>query len=258
MDKTTIPKEIRANYEEIFDLLDELKIKKAQTKINSLLKKHGTDPFLLWLKGYVFLYDGTDNFEEAIGCFNKAIEIDPDNAYAWEFKAIALRSLGRYEEAILCYDKSLEFDPMDYSAIYNKAVLLERIGKTDDALDYYSLATKIDPKNILAWESMADLLENLERYDEAEQSRSKIYEEYSSRVVEKDPLTPDEWVHKGETLEKLGKYLWANQCYEMALKMDENHQKARDLKYMLIAKHRLDTEAKKNIQRSMPIEKSFI
>jgi len=258
MDKTAIPKEIRDNYEEIFNLLDELKIKKAQNKINALIKKHKNDPFLLWLKGYIFLYDGTDNFEDAISSFDKAIEIDPDNAFAWEFKAIALRSLGRYEEAIICYDKSLEFDPMDYSAIYNKAVLLERIGKTSDALDYYSLATKIDPKNILAWESMADLLENLGRFDEAEQSRSKIYEEYSSRVVDKEPSTPDEWVHKGETLEKLGKYLWANQCYEMALKIDENHQKARDLKYMLIAKHRLDTEAKRNLQRSMPIEKSFI
>ncbi|NMC60355.1 MAG: tetratricopeptide repeat protein [Candidatus Methanofastidiosa archaeon] len=258
MDKAPIPPEIRDNYKEIFNLLDELKIKKAQTKINKLLKETKNDPFLFWLKGYIFLYDGTENFEDAIECFDKAIRIDPDNAFAWEFKAIALRSVGRYEEAIQCYEKSLEFNPLDYSAIYNKALLLERIGKTDEALDYYTLATKIDPKNNLAWESMADLLENLERFDEAEKCRSKIYKEYPSRIVENEPSTPEEWVHKGETLEKLGKYLWANQCYDMALKIDENHQKASDLKYMLMSKRRLEIEAKKNTQRHMPTEKSFI
>ena len=82
----------------------------------------------------------------------------------------------------------------------------------------------------------ATLLECLQRFDEAEECKSKIEKDYSARIVEKEPATPDEWVHKGETLEKLGKYLWANQCYDMALKIDENHQMARDLKYMLLSK----------------------
>ncbi|MEN6378966.1 MAG: tetratricopeptide repeat protein [Methanofastidiosum sp.] len=252
MKNTPTPQEIKENYEEIFNLLDDLKIKKAQVRINKLLKTNKNDPFLHWLKGYVFLYAGTDNFEDAINSFNRAIEIDPDNTFAWEFKAIALRSIGRYEEAIGCYDKSMELDPLDYSAIYNKALLLERLGKIEEALDFYSLATKIDPSNFLAWDSMANLLESLERFDEAEVCRGKIEKDYSSRIVEKEPLTPDEWVHKGETLEKLGKYLWANQCYDMALKIDQNHQAASDLKYMLLEKHRLDVGAKKGVQRAMP------
>ena len=151
----------------------------------------------------------------------------------------------------------MELDPLDYSAIYSRAVLLERLGKLEDALDYYSLATKIEPDNNLAWEGRATLLEGLERFDEAEECRSKIEKDYSARIVEKEPATPDEWVHKGETLEKLGKYLWANQCYDMALKIDENHQKASGLKYMLLEKHRVEVGARKSYLRSMPTPDKF-
>lgn len=248
---------IKAKYEKIFSLLDELKIQEAKERIEKLLKKSKGDSFLFWLKGYVLLYEGTDDLEEAIGSFNKAIEIDPDNAFAWEFKAIALRSLGRYEEAIECYDKSIEFDPLDYSAIFSRSVLLERLGKQEEALDYYSLATKIDSTNTLAWEAKANLLESMQRFDEAEECRSKIEKDYSARIVENEPKTPDEWVHKGETLEKLGKYLWANQCYDMALKIDANHQAARDLKYMLLQKHKFDSDARKNTFRSFINSEKF-
>lgn len=242
---------IKKKYEKIFSLLDELKIQEAKEKIEKLLNKNKKDPFLFWLKGYVLLYEGTNDLEEAIESFDKAIKIDPDNSFAWEFKAIALRSLGRYEEAIKCYDKSMELDPLDYSAIYSRAVLLERLGKVEESLDYYSLATKIEPENTLAWEGMANLLEDMQRFDEAEECRGRIEKGYSARIVENEPKTPEEWVHKGETLEKLGKYLWANQCYDMALKIDENHQVARDLKYMLIQKHKFETNAKKGNLKSL-------
>ncbi len=248
---------IKKKYEKIFSLLDDLKIEEAKVRIEKLLKRSKRDPFLFWLKGYVLLYEGTNDLEEAVSSFDKAIKIDPDNAFAWEFKAIALRSLGRYEEAIQCYDKSMELDPLDYSAIYNRAVLLEKLGKSEEALDYFTLATKIEPENILAWEAKAALLEGLERFDEAEECRGKIEKDYSSRIVENEPKTPDEWVHKGETLEKLGKYLWANQCYDMALKIDENHQVARDLKYMLLQKHKLQSDARKNNFKSFIKSEKF-
>ncbi|HOG73823.1 MAG TPA: tetratricopeptide repeat protein [Methanofastidiosum sp.] len=251
MAKDLQPKKTKDKYQKIFALLDDLKIEEAQVKIENLLKRNKKDYFLWWLKGYVYLYGGNEHYEDAVVAFDKAIALDPENSFAWEFKAIALRSLGKYEEAIACYDKSMELDPLDYSAIYNRAVLLERLGKNEEALDYYSLSTKIDPNNALAWEAKANLLESIERFDEAEEARSKFQKDYSTRVVDKEPNTPDEWVHKGETLEKLGKYLWANQCYDMALKIDENHEKARDLKYMLLEKHRLDTGMRKNYLKSI-------
>ena len=45
-------------------------------------------------------------YEEAIKCFDKAIEIDPNFISAWELKGGVLDMLGRHEEAQKCFDKA--------------------------------------------------------------------------------------------------------------------------------------------------------
>lgn len=65
----------------------------------------------LVLKGQFFLESG--NFEDALGYFEQALLLNQNDPELWNFKAIALRSLGRYEEALECFNKSLTLDPRD-------------------------------------------------------------------------------------------------------------------------------------------------
>ena len=58
-----------------------------------------------WFSKGFALYE-LGRYEEAIECYDKAIELDPDYADAWKHKGDALYELGRYEEAIECYDKA--------------------------------------------------------------------------------------------------------------------------------------------------------
>ncbi len=44
--------------------------------------------------------------EEALECFDKAIEIEPNYTKAWRNKGVALDNLGRHEEAIKCFEKA--------------------------------------------------------------------------------------------------------------------------------------------------------
>ena len=53
-------------------------------------------------------YYDLGRYEEAIKCYNKAIETNPSNEEAWFTKALCLDNLGRYEEAIECYKKAEE------------------------------------------------------------------------------------------------------------------------------------------------------
>lgn len=68
----------------------------------------------LVLKGKTFLEAG--NYEEALGFFEQALLLNQNDPDLWNYKAVALRSLGRYEESLECFNKSLEIDPRDNHA----------------------------------------------------------------------------------------------------------------------------------------------
>jgi len=55
-------------------------------------------------------------FEDALGFFEQALLLDQKNPELWNYKGVALRSIGRYDEAIECFNKSLEIDPRDKKA----------------------------------------------------------------------------------------------------------------------------------------------
>ena len=57
-----------------------------------------------------------NKFEEALGFFEQALQMNQNDPELWNFKGVALRSIGRYNEALECFNKSLELDPRDKTA----------------------------------------------------------------------------------------------------------------------------------------------
>jgi Flp pilus assembly protein TadD len=62
-------------------------------------------------KGKAYLENG--QYSEALGFFEQALLLKQNDPELWNFKAVSLRSMGRYDEAIECFNKSLEIDPRD-------------------------------------------------------------------------------------------------------------------------------------------------
>src|SRR5207253_2236366 len=79
-------------------------------------------------------------------------EIFPNNVTAWNNKGLAFHRLGKYEEAIKCYDKALEIDPNYVTAWNNKGYTLDKLGKYKEAIKWYDKALKTDPKYVTAWD----------------------------------------------------------------------------------------------------------
>jgi len=50
-------------------------------------------------------------YKKAIGCFEKAIQINPNYAAAYNNLGNALKELGEYQKAISCYEKAIEINP---------------------------------------------------------------------------------------------------------------------------------------------------
>ncbi len=62
-------------------------------------------------EGQSLMDDG--KFDEALGFFEQALLLDQNDPDLWNYKGVALRSLGRYEESMECFNKSLEIEPRD-------------------------------------------------------------------------------------------------------------------------------------------------
>ena len=57
-----------------------------------------------------------NKFEESLGFFEQALLLNQNDPELWNYKGVALRSMGRYDEALECFNRSLELDPRDKKA----------------------------------------------------------------------------------------------------------------------------------------------
>ena len=65
-------------------------------------------------KGQSLMDDG--KFEDALSAFEQALLLNQNDPDLWNYKGVALRSLGRYDESVECFNRSLEIDPRDKHA----------------------------------------------------------------------------------------------------------------------------------------------
>ena len=111
------------------------------------------------LEGNEHFYKG--EYSKAIGCFDKALEIDEKDVNALNNKGVAFDKLGKYDEAIQCHDKALEIDGKYVEAWYNKGNTLDNLSRYDEAIECYDKALEIDDKYAKAWNNKGLTLDKL-------------------------------------------------------------------------------------------------
>ena len=150
--------------------------------------------------------------EEAIYCFDKALEIDPWDGYAWHRKAGCLENLFRYDEAIYCYNKILEIGPLDTNTLYLKGYIYEEQGHYEEAIRCYDKILEINPQDGEAWWEKGQVLERQGRNEETIQCYDK--------VLEINPRNTSTRVLKGCILKGMGRVEEAIRCYDKAIEID--------------------------------------
>lgn len=81
--------------------------------------------------------DDLGRLDEALACYDKAIEINPKDEKAWVDKGLALYDLGRNEEALACFDKVIEINPKDAAVWSCKSWVLVDLGRDEEASACY-------------------------------------------------------------------------------------------------------------------------
>ncbi|VXD22491.1 Protein prenyltransferase, alpha subunit [Planktothrix serta PCC 8927] len=158
------------------------------------------------------------NFEDALFCFEKVIQLEPDNHVAWSNRGAALSLFGRLEEAIDSYDKALEFKPDDHYVWYNRGIALDNLGRLEEAINSFDKALEFKPDDHEAWNSRGGALNNLGRFEEAINSYDK--------TLEFKPDLHQAWGSRGNALAYLGRLEEAINSYDKALKFKPDDHKA--------------------------------
>ncbi|MDR0895328.1 MAG: tetratricopeptide repeat protein [Prevotellaceae bacterium] len=163
-----------------------------------------------WIEEGDKLYD-VQKYEEGIICYDKALELDPQNDLTWNSKGNALRSLGRYEDAITCYDKAIELNPKNDALLF-KGILLNHLERYKEAIVCLDKAIELNPQDCWAWSTKSDALRALDRNEEA----IACYD----NVLGLNPLDDEAWCLKGSALNSLERYNETITCYEEALDLN--------------------------------------
>jgi tetratricopeptide (TPR) repeat protein len=216
-------------------------------KLHGVVRQHGDSKagaHLIWLQRGDELIQG-QRYREALLCYQKAIEANPENHFIGFKKGMALDGLHRYGEAIVAYRQVIEMTPEDYLVWFKLGKACENAQRYDEALAAYQQVIQLQPTNHWAQNDQGRMLECLERYEEslvsyqqalalkadfwmAAEGRDRV----ARRVKEKAPRMSQpqsndaiNWLMHGMDMEEAGKDEAAIVAYRHVVKvLPENHQ----------------------------------
>jgi superkiller protein 3 len=153
--------------------------------------------------------------EEAVGAYDKAIELNPRYSMAWGGKASALSILGRYNESLDAFDRAIETWPANDTERISelwvfKGNTLLTAGRPKEAFKAYDEAIRIYPQNFDAWIWKADSLDNLAQYNDSLKAYDKAIDAAPSKMPEAGASAR---VAKADVLLKMGRYEEAYNVY---------------------------------------------
>lgn len=199
------------------------------------LKWNYPDP---WIgKGEILLRQ--KNYREAKKCFEKVLEMNAKRADAWLGKAKALDGMGQKARALEWLDDFLQIYPNhakalemrdhlrsenteDYQSFLHEARIQRELGDFERAADTIVKAIKENPDEESGWTLLGDIL--LDTAD-SKGMLERLEVELSAIASSAGALTS-----KGAVYLRVGEYGDALKCFDIALSMDKNHERARRLK----------------------------
>lgn len=139
-------------------------------------------------------------YDGAVACYQRSIDLDPDNVSSQNALGVLYESMGRREEAIAALRKAVysesKTEPVDPVPYYNLGRFLVEQHKGQDALPNLTEALKIDPDSSEGHEELAKAYSLLNRYTDAEQE--------FRRAISLKPDKPSLHYQLGQLYKKLG------------------------------------------------------
>ena len=262
-DRATLAESVQRNKEleaenarisaELAELKERYKTASESEKqeINREMKRN-EDEFMAvqWNEKGMERYNRKD-YQGAIECYRKAIELDPKYATPWNNIGNAYGELGDYNKDIEYCRKAIELDPKYASPWNNMGYAYEKSGDCDKAAKCYRKAIELDPNFAFPWNNMGTIY-----YDQANYAKAI---EYYQKAIELDPNFAIAWSSMGAAYDDLGNYSKAIECYQKAIAIDPKDTDANVWNNMGFLYNELGDYQKaiESLQRAIDLNPSF-
>ncbi|MCX6865021.1 MAG: tetratricopeptide repeat protein, partial [Verrucomicrobia bacterium] len=156
--------------------------------------------------------------EGAIADFDKTIALDPQNAEAYNQRALSYNEQRRRERAIQDFDQAIGMNPAMAIYRYNRASAWNALNQPDKAMADYEKAIELDPKSAKSHNNLGFLLDTRGEHDQAITHYTKAIELLPKFVIY--------YNNRGNALLSKGDFGKAMADFDKAIELDPQYSKA--------------------------------
>jgi tetratricopeptide (TPR) repeat protein len=157
--------------------------------------------------------------EEAIKCYIKSIQLNPNSADTCSNLGSILQEREKFEEAIEYHEKALRLNPKHAVANYNLGSVFQKKGQLEKARIFYDIALQINPTNALAYNNLGTIYFQ-------EKGRLEQAITCYRKAIQINPNYSNAYSNLGISLQEKGLYDEALACYKKALNLSPSHAEA--------------------------------
>ena len=107
------------------------------------------------------------NYENAVKLINKAIELDPKYAEAYNNRGVAYSKLKIFEKARMSYNRAIELNPEYEEAYNNRGIISYKSKRFTEAMKDFNRAIELNLNNARAYYNRGNVYFKLKRFNEA-------------------------------------------------------------------------------------------
>jgi tetratricopeptide (TPR) repeat protein len=197
--------------------------------------------------GSVFEVKGQN--EKAINYYLKAIQYDPHFVGSYSNLGNVFRKLDRIDEAIPYFQKAIEVNAHFWGSYYNLGKALQKKGEIDEAIFYFQKTLQLNQTHILSYNNLGNSFKDKGKFDEAITCYQK--------VITLNPSFAEAYSNLGNVLREKGQLDEAIINYEKAIELDPSFAEAySNLGNVLREKGRID-EAIRYCQKAIELNPSL-
>jgi len=114
------------------------------------------------------------NLAAARQAYLEVLEVEPQNAEAWQLLGVMAFQAGDFQTARGCLEQSLKINPKLGRVHQSLGQVLESLNQPEQALAAYRRAIELEPNQPMAWNNLGNLLQNQGNFNEAEKCFAEV------------------------------------------------------------------------------------